>query len=33
MSFQNLWRGHVETTQVEVKGVCLKCNAKEKQPS
>ena len=25
--------GRVETTQVEVKGVCLKCNAKEKKPS
>ena len=25
--------GHVETTQVEVKGVCLKCNVKEKKPS
>jgi Fur family peroxide stress response transcriptional regulator len=25
--------GHVEKTQVEVKGVCLKCNAKEKNPS
>jgi Fur family peroxide stress response transcriptional regulator len=24
--------GRVETTQVEVKGVCLKCNAKEKKP-
>jgi len=24
--------GHVETTQVEVKGVCLKCNAKGKKP-
>ena len=25
--------GRVETTQVEVKGVCLKCNAKEKKLS
>ena len=25
--------GRVETTQVEIKGVCLKCNAKEKKPS
>ena len=25
--------GRVETTQVEVKGVCLKCNAEEKKPS
>ena len=25
--------GRVETTQVEVKGVCLKCNAKGKKPS
>ncbi len=25
--------GRVETTQVEVKGVCLKCNAQEKKPS
>jgi len=25
--------GRMETTQVEVKGVCLKCNAKEKKPS
>ena len=25
--------GRVETTQVEVKGVCLKCNTKEKKPS
>jgi Fur family peroxide stress response transcriptional regulator len=25
--------GHVEKTQVEVKGVCLKCNAEEKKPS
>jgi len=25
--------GRVETTQVEVKGVCLKCDAKEKKPS
>jgi len=25
--------GRVETTQVEIKGVCLKCNAKGKKPS
>jgi Fur family peroxide stress response transcriptional regulator len=25
--------GRVETTQVEVKGVCLKCNTKKKKPS
>ena len=25
--------GHMETTQVEVRGVCLKCNAKGKKPS
>ena len=25
--------GRVETTQVEVKGVCLKCNAKKKKPN